>query len=104
MKGDTGDEQATFEKSRVLAYLRACGPAFDQELISEGLAADPDARIAQLVADGYHIETMKAYRNGGIAFGRRWLSLYVLRLKHPETGAVIAAPAPIGAAPMLEKW
>jgi hypothetical protein len=94
---------ADLERNRVLAFLRSCGPAFDHEIVREGLSKVPQERIAELVADGYRIEILKAHRS--VRFGpcATW-ELYVLRLKHPQSGEVIAAPPPVGSCAMLERW
>lgn len=91
------------EQQLVLSRLRSYGPAFDFELIAEGCTANPAARVAELIAQGYRVESLRTYheRNGG---PRAWALLYVLRVKCAKTGVVFAAPVPLGAAPVLERW
>lgn len=91
------------QRAHILARLRSFGPSFDHELIAEGWTADPAARVAELCAEGYHIEKLRTYRPAPDGH-RAWTVLYVMRVKHPETGAVIAAPAPLGVGAMLEQW
>ncbi len=91
------------QRSFVLARLRSYGPAFDDELIAECFTRDPGARVAELNAQGHHIETMRAYR---LRCGGRhgWSALYVMRVKDAVTGTVLAAPVPVGHGPVLERW
>jgi len=87
----------------VLARLRSYGPAFDRELIAECLAPDPGAVVAELNAQGYHIETLQTFRplpTGCMG----WARLYVLRVKCERTGAVIPAPVPEGFGRVVEQW
>ncbi len=93
------EQQRTF----ILAWLRSYGPAFGHELIAGGWTTDPAARVAELCAEGFHIEALRTYRPAPDGSGA-WAVLYVMRLKDPQTGAVIAAPAPLGMGPMLERW
>lgn len=94
------DEQ---QRAFVLARLRRCGPAFAHELIAEGMTPNPAARVAELNADGHHIEALRSFpRLPDGSDG--WAVLYVLQVKCAKTGAVIAAPVPLGAGPVLERW
>lgn len=92
------------QQSLVLARLRSYGPAFDHELIAECLAPDPGAVVAELNAQGYHVEALRAFRPLPPAGCLGWAVLYVLRVKCARTGALIAAPVPVGAGPVLERW
>ena len=92
------------QQSLVLARLRSYGPAFDHELIAECLAPDPGTLVAELIADGYHVEALRAFRPLPPAGCRGWAVLYVLRVKCAKTGAVIAAPVPVGFGPVRERW
>lgn len=91
------------QHSFVLARLRACGPAFDHELTAECQTPDPGAVVAELNAQGHHIESLRCYRplpSGCMG----WAVLYVMRVKCPETGAEFAAPVPVGFGRALERW
>jgi len=91
------------QRAHVLARLRSCGPAFDHELIAECLTPNPAERVAELIADGYHVEALRCFR--WLPDGSQgWTVLYVLRVKCAKTGAVIAAPVPVGFGPVRERW
>lgn len=103
-RGTAGPRQSTENELQfVLSRLRSYGPAFDFELIAEGCTANPAERVAELNAQGYHVEALRTYheRNGA---PRAWAVLYVLRVKDAQTGAVIAAPVPLGVGRVLERW
>ncbi|MDO9032876.1 MAG: hypothetical protein Q7V09_20810 [Hydrogenophaga sp.] len=87
------------QQALVLARLRSYGPSFDHELTTDCRAPDPAAIVASLCADGYRIETLRTWR----PLIGAWSSLYVLRVKD-QTGAVVAAPLPLGAGLALERW
>jgi hypothetical protein len=94
------DEQ---QRAFVLARLRSYGPAFTHDLIAECLTPNPAVRVAELNAAGHHIEALRSFRR--LPDGSEgWAVLYVLRVKCAKTGAVIAAPVPLGAGPVLERW
>ncbi len=94
------DEQ---QRAFVLARLRSNGPAFTHELIAECMTPNPAARVAELNADGHHIEALRCFR--WLPDGSQgWAVLYVMRVKCAKTGAVIAAPVPVGFGPVLERW
>lgn len=87
----------------MLARMRCFGPVFDHELIEEGYTQSPAARVAELNADGYHIEALRRYRR--LPDGSHgWAMLYVMRVKHYGTGEVIATPVPVGFGYTLERW
>lgn len=91
------------QRAFVLARLRSYGPTFDYELVVEGWASDPATRVAELCAEGYHIEALRTFRR--LPDGSDgWAVLYVMRVKDAKTGTVIAAPAPLGMGPALERW
>ena len=87
----------------MLAQLRSYGPAFDYELIASGKVRDPSDRAAELRAEGFHIEALRRYRPAHET-PSGWAILYVLRVKHPDTGEVIAAPVSVGMPVPIEKW
>ncbi|MFC7433586.1 helix-turn-helix domain-containing protein [Hydrogenophaga bisanensis] len=91
------------QRAFVLSHLRSYGPAFGHELASHCLTTNPAARVAELNAEGYRIETLRSYRR--LPDGSDgWAMLYVLRVKCIKTGAEITAPVPFGAGPVLERW
>lgn len=91
------------QQAYVLARLRSYGPSFDFELRSEGWTPAPAARVAELCAAGYHIDALKSWRR--LPDGSDgWAVLYVMWVKDAKTGAVIAAPAPLGMGPVREQW
>lgn len=91
------------QQAFVLARLRSYGPTFDYEFVGEGWSHEPSARVAELNADGHHIEALRCFRL--LPYGHKgWAVLYVMRVKCPKTGAVIAAPVPLGTGPVLERW
>lgn len=91
------------QKAYLLARLRCCGPAFTHELIAECWTPDPAALVAELNADGYHIEALQCFR--WLPDGSQgWAVLYVMRVKCPNTGSVFAAPVPVGFGWAQERW